>query len=29
MFQMMGVVAEFERAMIGNESVLASRGPGG
>jgi hypothetical protein len=28
MFQMMGVFAEFERAMIRNESVLASRGPG-
>ena len=28
MFQMMGVFAEFERARMRNESVLASRGPG-
>jgi Resolvase, N terminal domain len=28
MFQMMGVFAEFERAIIQERSVLASRGPG-
>jgi DNA invertase Pin-like site-specific DNA recombinase len=27
MFQMMGVFAEFERAMIQNESVLGLGGP--